>query len=256
IVFLTQPELESNEPEQEKVTHFTSGPIPLVHDDAPTSPPPCLTKECVDMSSYILNQMDFAVSPCENMYLYACGGLHAKTKIRKWEDIFAPVMTDEMFNHHVGKIIESDKTQLFGKHSSALVKMRSFYQTCMDEEGLEAKSKAGIATIINELGSWTMINVSMTPFDKKNWSLKETLMKLHKMGSFFFFSLAKVYATLDDTEQKTEIIVFAQDDSEFMTFFNNVAVFKDFLMYAAVKFAEGLGGDPEDAKAKVKEIMA
>ncbi|CAL1544779.1 unnamed protein product [Lymnaea stagnalis] len=207
------------------------------------------------MSSYILNKMDFSVSPCENMYLYACGGLHAKTKFHKYVDIYAPVITDGLFDYKVGKIIESNKSHIFGKHSSALVKMRSFYQTCMDEERLEEKSKPGIINVINELGSWTMTNVSVTPFDKKNWSLQETLMKLHKMGSFFFFCVGRATTTLDDTKQKKETLIFMRDESAVISYLNSGPIFRDLLISIAVKLAEGLGGDPEEAETKAKEIM-
>ncbi|CAL1532860.1 unnamed protein product, partial [Lymnaea stagnalis] len=44
-------------------------------------PPPCLTKQCVKTSSYFLSKMDFSVNPCDDLYLYACGGLHANTRI-------------------------------------------------------------------------------------------------------------------------------------------------------------------------------
>ncbi|CAL1546821.1 unnamed protein product [Lymnaea stagnalis] len=261
VMFLTNTyeyrSLKSKETKSENGARFISGPLPVPREgDAVTSQLPCLTKPCVETSGYILNKMDFSVNPCDDLYLYSCGGLHAKTKIPRKEFVNLYSEADGRLFLRLQKILSSNDTELFGKKSSAVFKMKTFYQMCMDEKDLEEKNTSRVLQVISYLGSWTLSNVGVVPFDKRKWSLQTTLTKLHKMGFSLFFSLEHQEVLNTETKRLMKLLLFKPyDPTTYMSLYLAAPHYRAYVIDSIMRKAHTLGGSPWNIQSKAEAVL-
>ncbi|CAL1546825.1 unnamed protein product [Lymnaea stagnalis] len=261
VMFFTNPNayknLKSKDTKLEKEARYISGALPVLRQGVDVkSPRPCLTKQCVETSSYILNKMDFSVNPCDDMYFYSCGGLHAKTKIPRTKTFGVYQEADNRLHLRLQKILSSNDTELFGKNSSAVAKMKMFYQMCMDEKALREKKTSRVLSVISDLGSWTLSNVGIVPFDKRKWSLQATLTKLHKMGFNLLFSLELLETQNPETYELMKILYFQPyDPTTYMSLYVGGPYFRNHVIDSIMRKAHKLGGSPSNIQSKAEAIL-
>ncbi|CAL1540426.1 unnamed protein product [Lymnaea stagnalis] len=234
--------------------HPNRSQLPLVHEEPHDDALPCLTKEGVMASSYILSKMDFSVNPCEDMYLYACGRFLTDTKIPdQGTAVDAKFLTEELFENAFEKIFVSNSTKLHDVPSSAVAKMKTFYRDCMDTSSLEEERKTMLLKVIGDLGSWTMSDVDIPKFDGAKWSLRETLTKLHKMGFFFFFSAHKMTVPGKGGSQAKEMFFFTQEGQN--SFYERCKAYHKATLDLIFLRAHYLGGDMSSMLPKLTLVM-
>ena len=112
----------------------------------------CLTEECVMASATILGSLDKSVSPCDNFYQFACGGLSRQV-------LFAP--TDrfeavEKLNQNVVLQVLERNVYESSTPTSAFEKAQAFYQSCVTNMD-KYENLNDLLAIIQYAGGWNVL---------------------------------------------------------------------------------------------------
>ncbi|RWS14267.1 membrane metallo-endopeptidase-like 1 isoform X3 [Dinothrombium tinctorium] len=133
----------------------------------------CLTPGCVNAASYLLQNMDTAISPCENFYEFACGGWERRAHIDDDKNSVSTFSeTDERLTYQVRDLIERNTS----KHDLDIFKhVKILYKQCKDEDAIEKIDDKILIAILKDLGGWPVVVGSKwkeSEFDWINMTLK------------------------------------------------------------------------------------
>ncbi|KAH9495470.1 hypothetical protein Btru_015197 [Bulinus truncatus] len=170
----------------------------------------CLTKECMLASASILSKMDQDIDPCVDMYSYACGGWLKNAEVPNYLKGWNIEKELELDVHKtLKKILKTDGHSLQGKNSTAIEKLKKLYQQCMDDERLEYyfRDTFRVLQVMSELGSWTLTNSHITPWNNDTWSLQTSIEQLHMFTINGLFTMSVTEET-DDNDKINYILQF------------------------------------------------
>ncbi|KAH9525072.1 Peptidase M13 [Bulinus truncatus] len=163
----------------------------------------CMTPECVKIASTLMTAMDMNIDPCEDFYEYACGGWMRNNPIPSGHSRWGTFELMWQKNMLVMKNAIDKPSSWF--NSSAELKAKQYYQSCMDEDKMVDKAGAQpLLDLISQL-NWS-INISqwntdwVLPYD---WDLNPAMeaMHLYCVGSF-----VTIWVAEDDKNSSTNII--------------------------------------------------
>lgn len=97
----------------------------------------CLTPECTIAAASLLENVDFAVDPCENFFQYACGGFNDRYYFPTGTNAVSQFTLAEQHND-MALINVLENTDALDS-SDAFDKARKYYSQCMDGNGLERR---------------------------------------------------------------------------------------------------------------------
>ncbi|CAH0562481.1 unnamed protein product [Brassicogethes aeneus] len=108
----------------------------------------CLSKECVDTASRIINAMDRSANPCEDFYQYSCGNWILEHPIPKQLSRYDRNvdLTEKVFKE-LRKILEEEKWDGI-QIPESVKKAKVLYQACLDTDALD---KIGLSPIYKAL---------------------------------------------------------------------------------------------------------
>ncbi|XP_059156550.1 endothelin-converting enzyme 1-like [Physella acuta] len=212
----------------------------------------CMTPTCVGTSAYILDKMNQSVDPCQDMYLYACGGWLQKSRRpldkNKWDT------ADELAaknNQIFQEILESPGVDLQGRSSSAIAKVKALYRSCMNESNIKSQGVTRLLQMIDQMGSWTVSTTGLTKWVNTTWSLENSLVYLHQydINPLFKLNVKK------DFENSTKHVLFLSQSGVLLTFamYNNSAYFTA-LLDTYVQLGQLLGGTQAHVRRKMTEV--
>ncbi|KAJ8306664.1 hypothetical protein KUTeg_015705 [Tegillarca granosa] len=222
----------------------------------------CDTPTCKEASAYIVGKMNLSADPCDNFYNYVCGSWLKNLKVPKSRakyNVFS-IISDEN-DAHLKKIINDSSYTLKGNFSSAVKKVKTFYNLCMNEQQIEDLGIAPILELIKELGSWTVTSnpEAGVTWNKDSWDFFQALIKMNSYSSapLFYFGV-----TTDDKNSSNKIGFFEQsgltlNDREDY-FKNNTGYDKLHEAYIkfAVEVAKLLGNnDTTDVRKKMEAVF-
>ncbi|XP_038058258.1 endothelin-converting enzyme homolog isoform X2 [Patiria miniata] len=171
----------------------------------------CTEPRCIQATANILRVMDLEADPCQDFYQYACGKYAEVTDIpedkSKWSYFGNAVLHNKKL---MRKLLEQDGYNFRGVHSEALFKVKSYYRACMNESLSEIARAGPLLQFIESLGGWTLLdnnNTTVSNWNEASWSLKETLVRLHKMRLSVLFTMA---IGADDRNSTENILQFYQ----------------------------------------------
>ncbi|CAL1545482.1 unnamed protein product, partial [Lymnaea stagnalis] len=209
----------------------------------------CTTKECVEMSAYIMDKMDLSVDPCENMYLYSCGSYTTQKSIPAGLGTVSQM--NMKFKVEVTKLIFSPDDTLFRRKSRALAKMKLYYKICTDGETIRRNMKSDILKLIGDLGSWTLTDNNVPRFDPGSWDMQTVLLKMHKMAVWPIFKVDVKRIKGYRVPTTTRTLIYLKINE----FFKEEAFYNE--EYTTEMFNEilvGLGGDPSVVNEKMQLV--
>lgn len=225
----------------------------LNHSDEGADRRLCLTKECVTVSSNILNAMDHEVRPCDDFYEYSCGGWIKANPIPEGKSTWSTFNKLWQENQVIMKNVLENATSATG--SDAENKARMYYHSCLDpNDTIEDLGAKPIQDLIQKVGGW---NVS-GEFDVTNWDFKSAIQELHNrynMGGLFGWAVGE-----DDRNSSRHILQIDQGGLTLPTrdYYLNKSDDDEVLnAYWKYMTAVGvlLGGEENETRVQMKQVI-
>ncbi|CAL1541738.1 unnamed protein product [Lymnaea stagnalis] len=167
----------------------------------------CMTPECVKIASTLLTAMDKEVDPCEDFYEYACGGWMKNNPIPPGHSRWGTFELMWQRNMLVMKNAIDHPDSWF--NSSAELKAKKYYLSCMDEDKLIDKAGAQPLLALLDDQKWG-INISEWDVDwtlPRDWNMNSMIESMHLLNVGSFFS---VWVAEDDKDSSTNILQIDQ----------------------------------------------
>ncbi|XP_053378992.1 neprilysin-like [Mercenaria mercenaria] len=229
---------------------------PPKDDTTPYTPEICSTHDCVHASSRILQNIDKAVDPCEDFYMYSCGGWKKKTVIPQDRSYYgvSSELTDsiEVTNKN---LLEEDNASY--KNISAISKAKDMYASCIDLEKIEQKGSSAAIPLLNELGGWPVLGTNPGGnWSPNNFSLSQLLISLIQYNNKPLIYLY-VYADIKDTEK----YIIYMDQPEFglpgrlYYLLDSLSSMREAYINLAVSVAKLFGADGDVADKEMREVL-
>lgn len=159
----------------------------------------CLTDGCLDAAHYMYHAINHSADPCDDFFQYSCGGWVKNNPIPDSEAFWGTFSDLWDQNMQTMKRLLNDKG-LSQSKSSSIHLAKTFYDSCMNLEKIDALKDAPLQKIIKEIGGWSISG---------NWSenvfsflkmLKKVQIQYHD-SAFFSFSVSA-----DDKNSSKNII--------------------------------------------------
>ena len=122
----------------------------------------CLSKECVKVAAAILSDLDTTVNPCDDFYLYSCGGWIKSNPIPDGQSDWSMFKKLTEANELVIKNALETKLTNHSTHPvemSAKEKAKTYYYSCIDKKGsIEKLVGRPLLDLMEEkLGNWQLL---------------------------------------------------------------------------------------------------
>ncbi|XP_055864924.1 endothelin-converting enzyme homolog isoform X3 [Biomphalaria glabrata] len=167
----------------------------------------CMTPECVKIASTILTAMDTQIDPCEDFYQFACGGWMKNNPIPPGHSRWGTFELMWQKNMLVMKNAIDKPASWF--NSSAELKAKQYYISCMDENKLIDKAGGQpLLDLIHRL-NWG-VNISEWNVDwqlPQHWDMTPHLGDMHLLNIAAFMNL---YVAEDDKDSSVNILQIDQ----------------------------------------------
>ena len=135
----------------------------------------CMTKDCIEASSWIFNCMNKSADPCEDFNNFACGNFEATHVIPDDGSRVTPfTFLDEELLKRGKHLVESNSTEGAFK-IDALAK--NLYKSCMATDKLEETGIRPMVDILKQLGGWPVTegdNWNGEAFEWQNFVVKSS----------------------------------------------------------------------------------
>jgi len=118
----------------------------------------CLTADCVLRTTDILHHMDLTIDPCDDFWLYSCGGwLHAhKDELVDRESWGVEDEMKSSIRQYFRRLLESP-AQCDDDYMTTDCKMRLMYARCMDTDTIDAVGAKPLQDILDDFGGWSAL---------------------------------------------------------------------------------------------------
>ncbi|CAH0384451.1 unnamed protein product [Bemisia tabaci] len=148
--------------------------------------PVCKTTACLRASAQILPQMNFNVSPCDDVKNFACGSWLNSKPLPPFKSIWN---SKQILQYQTREKIRERIVTLSNLVTrTAPWKIKHLYESCMNLENVETDAEMPLTKILSELGGWKV----MRDVEIKTWDLVKTMRILHsvyRISPFFEISL-------------------------------------------------------------------
>ncbi|CAF2523535.1 unnamed protein product [Rotaria sp. Silwood2] len=142
----------------------------------------CLTPYCVKAANYLIESIDETVEPCEDFFQFACGTWVKNTRIP--DDVSAQTtfnLLRTQLDYNVIDLLSSPPVNNVNE-PKAVLNARRFYNSCIDEDEVEANGVDTILSLINtEFGGWPILQGSS--WNSAKFDLPNLLFQLRKYYS-------------------------------------------------------------------------
>lgn len=164
-------------------------------------PQSCLEPQCLETSATLVSLRNTSVDPCDNFYAYACSSkVWSKNRLKDEErelTIFHGLREEN--EKRIENILGSLPSRSVDWSSE--VKMKNFYQSCLDTYG---NSVNGPKNFINQImapaGGWQAIGT----MDERTYSITAAMKKVHI--DFWQNALFQVSVGPDWIDQKRNVV--------------------------------------------------
>uniref|UniRef100_A0A8C2CTD7 Neprilysin n=1 Tax=Cyprinus carpio TaxID=7962 RepID=A0A8C2CTD7_CYPCA len=165
----------------------------------------CITADCTQSASRLIENMDPTVNPCDNFYQYACGGWLKKNIIPETSSRYSTfdILRDELEVVLKG-VLEREKSG----SSSSLTKAKVLYRSCTNESLIERRDGTPLLTMLPDVFEWPIATDDWDTNYGMNWRAEDAIAKLNeKYGKQVLISF---FIGTDDRDSNAHIIHFDQ----------------------------------------------
>ncbi|XP_052438210.1 neprilysin isoform X1 [Carassius gibelio] len=165
----------------------------------------CITADCTQSASRLIENMDPTVDPCDNFYQYACGGWLKKNIIPETSSRYS---TFDILRDELEVVLKGVLEREESGSSSSLTKAKVLYRSCTNESVIEQRGGAPLLKVLPDVFEWP---IAMDDWDTTygmNWRAEDTIAKLNeKYGKQVLISF---FIGTDDRDSNAHIIHFDQ----------------------------------------------
>ena len=213
----------------------------------------CVTKECIEASNRLWQNMDATADPCQDFNQFACGGFIQNQIVPEDKgklSSFTPA-TEEVYRRTrvLMDVKDSDPVWKTDK------KVIDHFKSCMDQEALEEKGLTPVKDLLKELGGWPVLegdDWNSTNFEWYDYSLKS--LELGVSGDYILdayiyrdsknISYRVWYIDQPSLGMSREYLVKGFDDKDVQHYYNYM-----------VEAAKLMGANEVTANASMKEAL-
>ncbi|XP_056094725.1 neprilysin-like [Rhinichthys klamathensis goyatoka] len=165
----------------------------------------CITADCTQSASRLIENMDPTVNPCDNFYQYACGGWLKKNIIPETSSRYSTfdILRDELEVVLKG-VLEKEESG----SSSSLTKANILYKSCTNESLIEQRGGTPLLTMLPDVFEWPIATDDWDTTYGMNWTAEDAIAKLNeKYGKQVLISF---FIGTDDRDSNAHILHFDQ----------------------------------------------
>ncbi|XP_077892026.1 endothelin-converting enzyme 1-like isoform X3 [Ictidomys tridecemlineatus] len=214
------------------------------------TPPVCLSEACVSVTSSILNSMDPTVDPCQDFFIYSCGGWIKANTVPDGHSCRGTFSNLWEHNQAIIKYLLENST---ASSSEAERKAQVYYRACMNENRIEELRAKPLMELIEKLGGWNITS----PWAKDNFQDTLQVVTAHYRTSPFF----SVYVSADSKNSNSNVIQVDQSGlglpsrDYYLNKTENEKVLPGYLNYM-VQLGKLLGrGDEDTIRPQMQQIL-
>ncbi|KAF4075624.1 hypothetical protein AMELA_G00220960 [Ameiurus melas] len=170
----------------------------------------CLTPECIEAASSILNKLDHSVKPCDDFYQYACGGWLRENPIP--EDSSSYGIYPWLRQNVDLKLKELLEKPTVEGDLEAVKKAKVLYRSCMNETAIEMlDSKPLLKELKKREFRWPVLADALgsdVQWDPRKFDLLQTLAQIRTQYSKSV--LLRLFVSADDKNSQEYILKIDQ----------------------------------------------
>lgn len=222
----------------------------------------CLTPECIEAAGSILSKMDRTVNPCQDFYMFSCGGWLRENPIPEDSSSYGiyPWLRQNV-DVKLKELLEapSDPAEL-----QAVTKAKTLYRSCMNETVLEElDSKPMLKTLRRPEFRWPVVGDGLGGdyrWSQSGWSLLKTLAEMRNQHSKSV--LIRLYVSPNDKNSSHYVIKLDQASlclpsrEDYITNTSSAKVYRAALLSLMVDVAVMLGAPQKAAVAQMDQALA
>ncbi|KAF4101555.1 neprilysin-like isoform X1 [Onychostoma macrolepis] len=165
----------------------------------------CITADCTQSASRLIENMDPTVNPCDNFYQYACGGWLKKNIIPETSSRYS---TFDILRDELEVILKGVLEREESGSSSSLTKAKVLYRSCTNESLIEQRGGLPLLTVLPDVFEWPIATDDWDTNYGMNWRVEDAIAKLNeKYGKQVLISF---FIGTDDRDSNAHIIHFDQ----------------------------------------------
>uniref|UniRef100_A0A8C4QFF7 Neprilysin n=1 Tax=Eptatretus burgeri TaxID=7764 RepID=A0A8C4QFF7_EPTBU len=161
----------------------------------------CITPECIQATARIIQNMDDSVRPCDNFYLFACGGWLRKNVIPESSSRYS---TFDILRHEMEVILKD----ILGKPNigdrEAVKKAKMLYRSCINESQIDKRDSEPLLNIMEDIGDWPVAQDTWDIKYENHWRLDNILPLL--TTNFGERPVIDMFVGVDDKDSSKHII--------------------------------------------------
>ncbi|XP_031555498.1 endothelin-converting enzyme homolog, partial [Actinia tenebrosa] len=137
----------------------------------------CTTEHCIHTASATLKNLDKKVNPCDNFYMFSCGGWKQEHPIPDSMSSWDQVEEIKLQNiKTLRRLLESKETRDKYSQNPAVLKVYDFYDVCTNTTAIESTGMAPLNNTIAKYGSWNITNTGA----QGSWDFVTTLSNIQR----------------------------------------------------------------------------
>uniref|UniRef100_A0A7N8WM29 Neprilysin n=1 Tax=Mastacembelus armatus TaxID=205130 RepID=A0A7N8WM29_9TELE len=165
----------------------------------------CITADCTQSASRLIESMDATIDPCEDFFQFACGGWLKKHVIPETSSVYT---TFDILRDELEIILKGVLEKTVEGEATALTKAKTLYKSCINESLIELRGGFPLLDILPDVFEWPMAVDDWEISYGKKWRLEDVLSKLNvRYGTEPFIHF---FVGTDDRKSNSHVIHFDQ----------------------------------------------